>query len=217
MPAALLYFFIIAKVSALESNFLRETLNKIQQERLDNNEEINESDLGSEFNGEIILGTVEEPMDNNLKDQSFTNQVSVHQDGAATYVPNMHHMETQNTDEMTNNEIKGYYYYYYPLNHYLDQNKDTEPTKDSDEMHVMMDTMMKNTMMQTTENKVTPLFKAMTWFIGTAMVFILSILLMPKFKVKKSKVIFRKWENNEFMDTIHRYIPDNSKVSWKIH
>lgn len=80
-------------------------------------------------------------------------------------------------------------------------------------MHLMMDTMMKNTMMQTTENKVTPLFKAMTWFIGTAMVFVLSILLMPKFKVKKSKIITRKWNNNEFIDMIHRHISDNPRVN----
>ncbi|XP_024086023.1 uncharacterized protein LOC106661262 [Cimex lectularius] len=97
----------------------------------------------------------------------------------------------------------GYYYYFYPLKN-LESLKDHESYSDLPAelaqvlkmikpMMPMMPTMP--TKMTTPKTPVGPLFASMLWFVGTALVFIVSILLMPRVKIVKVKSLPEGFDN----------------------
>ncbi|KAF6216256.1 hypothetical protein GE061_000596 [Apolygus lucorum] len=101
--------------------------------------------------------------------------------------------ETSDGDE---EEVEGYYYEYYPLDQIPPEFADTismlaKPTKPIKPGMVTKPKKpmipVKMVMKKKRKQPVGPLFKAMAVFVGTAVVFIVSILLLPRVKLVKAK------------------------------
>lgn len=85
------------------------------------------------------------------------------------------------TDQGT---LSGYYYYFYPIKSFMTNAAQNNASVNTMMPMTMIPNGMSTDMMMTdgnSEKSIEPLFIAMASFVGVAMMFILSILFMPKF------------------------------------
>ncbi|XP_072401911.1 uncharacterized protein [Diabrotica undecimpunctata] len=122
---------------------------------------------------------------------------AVHElDGNDAYPP--HHEELDHVDHLPAEESKnedGYYYYYYPIKSFIDHMSGSTVTikKERDKMEE-----------KDKKGLLEPIFMAVSGFVGMAVMFVISMIILPKFGSKPKKSLLFKNPKDIDMDELAR-------------
>ncbi|XP_063928105.1 uncharacterized protein LOC135141186 isoform X2 [Zophobas morio] len=103
-----------------------------------------------------------------------------------------HEHKTPPSSTSSGDDVSGYYYYYYPVKSFLD-----EMTSQSSSHNVKITSTKEVAPEKKDKKALEPLFMAISGFIGMAVMFVLSVLVFPKFGIKKPKGAIKAGANKK--------------------